>query len=53
MSFQDAMNVMLPPQAVSGNAVSPHVTGNYGSSRLPKLPHGGVDFNYTGGRYYL
>lgn len=44
-SFDDVMNVMLPPQ----NGVSPHVTGHYGEHRQ-KGDHGGADFNYVGGQ---
>lgn len=36
---------MLPPQS----GVTPRVTGSFGENR-PNGPHGGVDFNYSGGQ---
>lgn len=44
MSFNEAMNIILPPQ----NGLSPHVTGNYGENRS-NGPHGRIDFNYADG----
>jgi Peptidase family M23 len=55
MSWEDIMRRVLPP--IGG--VSPHITGpagTYGAGlkegRVPPstIPHGGVDFNYFGGR---
>ncbi|MGO1069110.1 XVIPCD domain-containing protein [Lysobacter sp. CA199] len=45
MSYQDTMNVILPPQ----QGRSAHVTGHYGEHR-DNGPHGGSDFNYVGGQ---
>ncbi|MBX9403406.1 peptidoglycan-binding protein [Lysobacter sp. BMK333-48F3] len=45
MSYQDAMNTILPPQ----QGRSPHITGHYGEHR-DGGPHGGSDFNYVGGQ---
>ena len=44
-SFDQAMRVMLPPQA----GIAPHVTGHYGEQRGERA-HGGTDFNYVGGQ---
>lgn len=44
-SFEDAMRIMLPPQA----GVAPHVTGHFGEHRGERT-HGGTDFNYVGGQ---
>ena len=53
MPFDDAMNVMLPPQngthahiTVSGSPPTPNVYGQVRQSGV----HGGVDFNYVGGQ---
>lgn len=45
MSYQDVMNVILPPR----QGRSPHITGHYGEHR-DSGPHGGSDFNYAGGQ---
>lgn len=45
MSYQDIMNVILPPQ----QGRSSHITGHYGERR-DSGPHGGSDFNYVGGQ---
>jgi putative chitinase len=45
MSYQEVMNTMLPHQ----QQTSAHITGHYGEVRA-KGPHGGSDFNYTGGQ---
>lgn len=45
LTFEDAMRVMLPPQA----GVTPHITGHYGEQRSERT-HGGTDFNYVGGQ---
>lgn len=45
MSYQDIMNVILPPQ----QGRSSHITGHYGEHRASG-PHGGSDFNYVGGQ---
>lgn len=47
-SFEDVMQVMLPPQA----GISPHMTSDFGPRTLNGRPddHGGVDFNYRGGQ---
>lgn len=45
MSYQDVMNLILPPQ----QGRSPHITGHYGEQR-DSGPHGGSDFNYVGGQ---
>lgn len=44
-SFDQAMQIMLPPQA----GTAPHITSHYGASRSGG-PHGGTDFNYVGGQ---
>ncbi|MEH6420840.1 XVIPCD domain-containing protein [Pseudomonas sp. CGJS7] len=45
MSYQDTMNVILPPQ----QGRSAHITGHYGEHR-DNGAHGGSDFNYVGGQ---
>ena len=45
VTFEDALRVMLPPQA--GRA--PHITGHYGERRGERT-HAGTDFNYAGGQ---
>lgn len=45
MSYKDVMDVILPPN--SGKEA--HITGYYGERR-EKGPHGGSDFNYSGGQ---
>ncbi|MGJ7904672.1 XVIPCD domain-containing protein [Lysobacter sp. 1R34A] len=45
MSYQDTMNVILPPQ----HGRSAHITGHYGEHR-DNGAHGGSDFNYVGGQ---
>ncbi len=44
-SFEQTMQVMLPPQA----GTTPHITGHYGEDRGHRN-HGGTDFNYVGGQ---
>lgn len=45
MSYQEVMNTMLPSQ----QRTTAHITGHYGEVRA-KGPHGGSDFNYSGGQ---
>lgn len=45
MSYEDVMNIVLPPQGDR----SAHITGHYGEHRANR-PHGGSDFNYQGGQ---
>lgn len=45
VNFDNAMRVMLPPQA----GVAPHITGYFGEARNGHA-HGGTDFNYVGGQ---
>jgi putative chitinase len=45
MSYRDVMNAILPPT----QGKQAHITGHYGEARA-KGPHGGSDFNYTGGQ---
>lgn len=46
MSYEDAMNTILPSQG----SRSAHITGHYGESRGNHGPHDGSDFNYQGGQ---
>jgi hypothetical protein len=51
MSFDEVISIILPPM----NGISPHITGQFGEIRKSAPdgrkpgPHGGIDFNYTGG----
>src|SRR5271170_6135178 len=50
MSWREIMQRVLPP--IGGQR--PHVTSPYGDTHRPpggSNPHGGVDFDYIGGRY--
>lgn len=51
MSFQDAMNAMLPPICVDGKTIEPHKTSGYGGWRAKTgTYHYAIDFNYVGGQ---